>query len=215
MVVKICGITNLEDAIIAADLGADMLGFIFAKGSPRTISGYEAGKIIEKLLPVITPVGVFVDSPLKEVQSIIEQSGIKCVQFHGNESPSYCKNINVPVIKAFRVNKDFRAEILSEYSVQAYLLDTYVHGTAGGTGKTFDWSIAVKAKAYGKLILAGGLTPENAADAISKVHPNGIDISSGVESAPGKKDRQKLTRLFASINSNRQMGTIEQRGELR
>ena len=215
MLVKICGITNLEDALIAADMGADMLGFIFAKGSPRTISAYEAGKIIGKLLPVITPVGVFVDSSLEEVQSIIEQSGIKCAQFHGNESPSDCESASVPVIKAFKVNQDFRAEILSEYSVEAYLLDTYLNGTAGGTGKTFDWNIAVKAKAYGRIILAGGLTPENAADAIMKVQPYGIDISSGVESAPGKKDREKLRRLFKAINSVRPNGTIEQRGDFK
>ena len=214
MLVKICGITKLEDALIAADLGADILGFIFAKGSPRAISAYEAGEIIGKLLPAITPVGVFVNSPLEEVQAVIEQSGIKCVQLHGKESPYYCQNINVPVIKAFRVNKDFCEEILSEYSVEAYLLDTYVNGTAGGTGKTFDWNIAVKAKSYGRIILAGGLTPENVADAITRVGPYGIDISSGVESAPGKKDREKLKRLFGAIDTMRQTGTIEQLGEL-
>jgi len=200
MRVKICGITNLEDALIAADLGADALGFIFAKGSPRKITTDKAMNIIDKLPPFIVSVGVFVDSPIEEILSIIEQTGIQCVQLHGNESPSEYSKINIPVIKAFRVDDNFRTDTLLRFPATAYLLDTFVKGRAGGTGKTFDWNIAAAAKAYGKIILAGGLTPENICDAIKKVEPYGVDISSGIESAPGKKDKLKLQQLFAAIH---------------
>jgi phosphoribosylanthranilate isomerase len=201
MRVKICGITNKEDALMAADLGADALGFIFAKGSPRTITPDMARNIIDELPPFTVPVGVFVDSPVEEILSIIEHTGIGCVQLHGNESPSECTKINVPVIKAFRVHEHFQADTLLQFSAAAYLLDTYVEGVAGGTGKTFDWNTAVTAKTYGRIILAGGLTPENINGAITKVRPYGIDISSGVESVPGKKDKRKLQQLFAALHS--------------
>ena len=203
MRVKICGITNPEDALIASDLGADALGFVFAKGSPRTIMPEAAGNIICKLPPFIVPVGVFVDSPVEEILSIIEYTGIQCVQLHGNESPSELTNINVPIIKAFRVNEHFKVDTLAQFNVSAYLLDTYVRGILGGTGKTFDWNIAVAAKAYGRIILAGGLNPENIRDAIRKVQPYSIDISSGVESVPGKKDKRKLQQLFTAVHSLR------------
>ena len=201
MRVKICGITNLEDALIATDFGADALGFIFANRSPRAISIDKAGKIIGKLIPYILPVGVFVDSPEQEILSIIEHTGIKCVQLHGNESPADYININVPVIKAFRVDEYFRADKLMRFPAAAYLLDTYVEGISGGTGKTFDWNVAVAAKAYGRIILAGGLTPDNITDAVIKVRPYGIDINSGVESVPGKKDKLKLQQLFTALHS--------------
>ena len=201
MRVKICGITNKEDALIAADLGADALGFVFAKGSPRIITSEAARNIIDKLPPFIVPVGVFVDSSVEEIISIIEHTGIQCVQLHGNESPSECSKINVPVIKAFRVDEHFQADILLRFPARAYLLDTFVKESAGGTGKTFDWNTALAAKAYGRIILAGGLTPENISDAIKKVQPYGIDISSSIESVPGKKDKQKLQQLFIALLS--------------
>ena len=204
MRIKICGITNPKDAQIDSDLGADALGFVFAKGSPRTITPEAAGNIICKLPPFIVPVGVFVDSPLEEILSIIEYTGIQCVQLHGNESPFECMKINIPVIKAFKMHEHFRADALISFKVSAYLLDTYVEGVTGGTGKTFDWNIAVEAKAYGRIILAGGLNPGNIKDAIRKVQPYGIDISSGVESEPGKKDRRKLQQLFTTIHSLRE-----------
>jgi|ERR1035438_2930376 phosphoribosylanthranilate isomerase len=201
MRVKICGITNKEDALLAADLGADALGFVFAKGSPRTITPEAARNIIDKLPPFILPVGVFVDSPIEEILSIIESTGLQCVQLHGNESPSEYSKINIPVINAFRVDENFQADTLLRFPAKAYLLDTFVKGTAGGTGKTFDWNIALAAKAYGRIILAGGLTPENIKDAIKKVQPYGIDISSGIELVPGKKDKKKLQQLFTAIHS--------------
>jgi phosphoribosylanthranilate isomerase len=204
MRIKICGITNPKDAQIASDLGADALGFVFAKGSPRIITPEAAGNIISKLPPFIVPVGVFVDSPIEEILSIIEYTRIQCVQLHGNESPFECMKINIPVIKAFKVHEHFRADALISFKVSAYLLDTYVEGAAGGTGKTFNWNVAVEAKAYGKIILAGGLNPGNIRVAIRKVQPYGIDISSGVESVPGKKDKRKLQQLFTAIHSLRE-----------
>jgi phosphoribosylanthranilate isomerase len=201
MRVKICGITNLENALMATDFGADALGFVFAKGSPRTITPDAARNIINKLPPFIIPVGVFVDSPAEEILSIIERTGIQCVQLHGNESPLEYTKINVPIIKVFRVDEHFQANTLLRFPATAYLLDTFVKGTAGGTGKTFDWNIALAAKTYGRIILAGGLTPGNIRDAIQKVQPYGVDISSGIESVPGKKDKRKLQQFFTAIHS--------------
>ena len=203
MRIKICGITNKKDALMAADFGADALGFIFAKGSPRKITPATARYIIDKLPPFVVPVGVFVDSPIEEILSIIERTGIQCVQLHGNESPTEYSKLNIPIIKSFRVDKHFEADTLLRFPGAAYLLDTFVKGTLGGTGKTFDWNVAVSAKVYGRIILAGGLTPDNIIEAINKVQPYSIDISSGVESVPGKKDKMKLQQLFTAINSLR------------
>src|ERR1017187_1403847 len=201
MRVKICGITNVEDALISAYLGADALGFVFAKESPRAITPESARSIIDMLPPFIVSVGVFVDYPEDEILSIIERTGIQCIQLHGNESPFEYSKLKIPVIKAFRVNEHFQVETLVRFPAAAYLLDTFVKGKAGGTGKTFDWDIAVAAQGYGRIILAGGLTPENIVDAISKVQPYGVDISSGIESSPGKKDKRKLQQLFTAIHS--------------
>ena len=203
MRIKICGITNSEDALMAADLGADALGFIFAKESRRTIMPDDARKIIDSLPPFVVPVGVFVDSLAEEILSTIPQTGIQCVQLHGNESPEEYAEIKVPIIKAFRVKTNFQANALLQFPAAAYLLDSFVDEVVGGTGKTFDWNAAVAAKACGRIILAGGLTPDNIADAITQVQPYGVDVSSGVESAPGKKDKRKLQQLFAAIHAVR------------
>jgi phosphoribosylanthranilate isomerase len=201
MKVKICGITNMEDALIAAELGADALGFIFVKTSPRHIRPSAARKIIQELPPFVVPVGVVADTEHDEILELIEETGIGCVQLHGNESPKQLAKFPVPVYKSFRVDKGFNLETLQRYKGSAYLLDTYVDGTLGGTGKTFDWDIAIAAKAYGRIILAGGLTPENIAEAVKKVQPYAVDVNSGVESAPGKKDKNKLEQLFKTIRS--------------
>jgi phosphoribosylanthranilate isomerase len=199
MKVKICGITNVEDALHAAELGADALGFIFVKSSPRYISPSKAQKIIRKLHPFIVPVGVFADSKHDDILEMIEQTGIGCVQLHGNESPKQLAQFPVPVYKAFRVDNNFNPEILRRYAGIAYLLDAFVEGAIGGTGKTFDWNIAVEAKTYGRIILAGGLKPENIAEAVQSVQPYAVDVNSGVESVPGKKDKLKLKQLFYNI----------------
>jgi phosphoribosylanthranilate isomerase len=201
MKIKICGITNMEDALLAAELGADALGFIFVKTSPRHIRPSAARKIIQELPLFVVPVGVVADEEHDEILELIEETGICCVQLHGNESPKQLAKFPVPVYKSFRVDKEFNLETLQRYKGSAYLLDTYVEDTLGGTGKTFDWDIAVKAKAYGRIILAGGLTPENIAEALKKVQPYAVDVNSGVESAPGQKDKNKLERLFKIIRS--------------
>jgi phosphoribosylanthranilate isomerase len=201
MKVKICGITNIEDALLATELGADALGFIFVKTSPRHIRPSAARKIIQELPPFVIPVGVVADAEHDEILELIDETGIRCVQLHGNESPKQLAKFPVPVYKSFRVDKEFNLEILQRYKGSAYLLDTHVDGALGGTGKTFDWDVAIKAKTYGRIILAGGLTPENIAEAVKKVQPYAVDVNSGVESTLGKKDRNKLERLFSAIRS--------------
>lgn len=199
MKVKICGITNVDDAVCATELGADALGFIFVKLSPRYIAPLAAQKIIQKLPPFVIPVGVFVDTAYDVILDVIEQTGIGCIQLHGNESPKQLAKFPVPVYKSFRVDKNFDPEILRRYKGAAYLLDTSIDGALGGTGTTFDWNIALAAKSYGRIILAGGLNPENITEAVKKVRPYAVDINSGVESTPGKKDKHKLQVLFDKL----------------
>ncbi|MEW6067230.1 MAG: phosphoribosylanthranilate isomerase [Nitrospirota bacterium] len=194
--VKICGITNLDDAMAAVDSGADALGFVFFKGSPRYISYNDAGAIIKKLPAFVTSVGVFVDEKPKQIEQIIDQIHIDIVQLHGNEPPEMC-NISGRLIKAIRIKSLNSLDPLNGYKdkVCAFLLDTFTPDTLGGTGRVFNWDIAVYAKQFGRIILAGGLNPDNVADAIKRVRPYGVDVSSGIESKKGKKDQKKL-RLF-------------------
>jgi phosphoribosylanthranilate isomerase len=199
MKVKICGMTNIEDAAAAAESGADMLGFIFVERSPRFIDPVSAKKIIHDLPPKIETVGVFADTPEESILKVLRETGIGKLQLHGKETPYECARYPVPVIKSFRIGSDFDPNILRQYSVSAFLLDTYTEGLLGGTGKTFDWKKAVEAKSFGPIILAGGLNPENIIAAIRTVRPYAVDVNSGVESAPGKKDRQKINKLFQAL----------------
>lgn len=191
-----CGITNLEDALAAVEFGADALGFVFFKKSPRYISPAKAKAIIKKLPPFISSVGVFVNEDNIIVEKIADQTGIDAIQLHGDEPPKAC-NLSRPVIKAIRVKSIDNLEIISKYKnkVSAFLLDTYTPEIFGGTGQIFNWDIAIEAKQFGKIILAGGLTPENVEQAVRQVHPYAVDVSSGVEAEKGKKDHAKL-RLF-------------------
>ncbi len=194
--IKICGITNLEDAQIAAELGADALGFIFAP-SPRQVSLQRAKEIIQKLPPFLTKVGVFVNEELNTVARAMSYCGLDVVQLHGEETPDYCRSLGERwrVIKSFRVKDGDSLLPLPDYEVSAYLLDTYVKGIAGGTGKTFNWELAREAKRFGRIILAGGLNPENITEAIETVKCYAVDVSSGIEAERGKKDFDKM-RLF-------------------
>ncbi len=203
--VKICGITNLQDAYDAIDLGADCLGFNFYRKSPRYIEPAKAKPIIEALPPLISLVGIFVDEYSPErLMTISHAVGISTVQLHGSESPEYVKKISgLRVIKAFRVDTAFDVKRFSEYSPSAYLLDAYDADQAGGTGKTFSWDIAVSGKAYGRVILAGGLNAENIYQAIRTVEPYAVDVCSGVEGQPGKKDIEKMKSLFNEIHRAR------------
>jgi phosphoribosylanthranilate isomerase len=199
MRVKICGITRVDDAIAAVDAGADAIGFIFVPASPRYIDPESASVIVRALPRGVTPVGVFVNEPRDEINRTVERSGIRALQLHGEEPPGATAGYSVPVIKSFRVGEGFSIEILRAYTVTAILLDAFVPGVHGGTGKTFDWNIAIAAKAYGRIIVSGGLHAGNVSDAIHRVRPYAIDVSSGVEAAPGVKDPKKLTALFRAV----------------
>jgi len=196
--VKICGITNLEDALKAAELGADALGFIFYKLSPRHISPRTAALIVRELPPFVVPVGVFVDEEPGKVASVAAETGISAVQLHGSETPEYCERLmgSLKVIKAVRIKERSDIMRLRSYNVSAFLLDTFREGVPGGTGETFDWEIALEAKALGRVILSGGLNPGNVREAIEKVEPYAIDASSGLETKPGKKDHKKLEKFM-------------------
>ena len=200
--VKICGITNLEDARLAADLGAQALGFIFYPKSPRSIKPEAAHDIIRYLPPLVLSVGVFVDEEAGVVREVAQTVGLDWVQLHGKESPDYCRTLGRRVIKGFRVQDESSLAVLPDYrdAVQALLLDTYRPGTPGGTGETFDWELARRAQDYGPIILAGGLTAANISQAITVAQPAAVDVASGVEAGPGVKDPEKLRAFFAAVS---------------
>lgn len=201
MFIKICGITNLEDARNAAIFGADAIGFVFAK-SPRQITPKKAKDIISKIKRDIIKVGVFVDEPPDNLESTALFCGLDAVQLHGDETPDYCAKLKAgKIIKAFRIkNEESLLYIKSYEHVFAYLLDSFSIGRHGGTGKSFDWRIAVKVKSFGKpLILSGGIGLDNAASAIETVTPYGVDISSSIEIKPGMKDTVLMKRLIDYI----------------
>ncbi len=189
--IKICGITNKEDGINAASLGANALGFIFAP-SPRRTDPESASKIISCLPPDLFKIGVFVNEDQKEVERIIKYCGLNAVQFHGEESPEYCKEFLLPVFKAIRIKDLESIHGIERYRGVSLLLDTYHPEKAGGTGDPFPWEIALILRRRRNFILSGGLTPRNVREAIEKVRPCGVDVSSGVESYPGKKDFFKM-----------------------
>jgi phosphoribosylanthranilate isomerase len=195
--IKICGIMNKEDALAAAHFGADALGFVFAT-SPRKVSAESAREIIKTLPPFVKTVGVFVDEDPERVSSIAATCGLDILQFHGSESVDYCNSFNRRVIKAVRMQSRDELKNLSNYVdvVDGLLLDTYVPNKLGGTGITFDWELAVEARRYGRIILAGGLNPENVAAAIRMVKPYAVDASSGLERSPGVKDHEKMAQFI-------------------
>jgi len=196
MRVKICGITNSEDAQAAVEYGADALGFVFAK-SPRQITKEQARDIIKNLPPFVSPVGVFVDEQIDTLKEICDFGGIHTVQLHGNEQPSYLKELEgYTLIKAFRVKEEEDLKPLANYKPHAFLLDSYLKGVMGGTGVSFKWEIARQAHKYGIIILSGGLTPENVKEAIQMVKPYAVDVSSGVEVSPGKKDKLLMKQFI-------------------
>lgn len=203
--IKICGITNLSDAQAALEAGADALGFVFWEKSPRHISPVDAGRITAQLPPFVTTVGVFVNETLEAIGSTLRAARLTCIQLHGDETPEFCRDASRTtgrsVIKALRVGSAQDIAGLKGYVglVSAFLLDAYVKDAPGGTGKTFDWKIAVEAKKIGRIILSGGLNPENVGTALRIAAPYAVDVSSGVEAAPGKKDHAKIKRFIAEI----------------
>jgi phosphoribosylanthranilate isomerase len=196
-VVKICGITNAEDALAAAGSGADALGLMFYEGSPRHITSKAAAEIARQLPPFVIKVGVFVNAPEDAVLRAIGDCGLNIVQFHGDETPEYCAQFPVMAIKAFRIRDASSLKALEDYQTDAFLLDAHTSGKLGGTGATFNWDLAVEAQKLGRpIFLAGGLTPENVAEAVRRVQPYAVDVSSGVETSPGKKDHQKVAAFI-------------------
>jgi phosphoribosylanthranilate isomerase len=203
--VKICGITNLDDALAAVDAGADALGFNFYARSPRYISPANAREITNHLSRSVLKVGVFVNEGLQSVSRILTEAGLSAVQLHGDESPDYCRELNsIFVIKAFGAthNLDF-----TSYKVDAIMLDTKDDLLRGGTGRVFDWSIAQRANRSSannsktKLFLAGGLSPENVAEAIAKVKPYAVDACSSLEVTPGKKNHDRVRAFVNAVRS--------------
>lgn len=195
--IKICGITNTDDALRASELGAHALGFLFAE-SPRRVAPRAASRICRELPPLISRVGVFVNAPASEVEEIAGTCRLDVLQFHGHESADYCRSFaRGPhrVMKAVRIGGRDDLAVLTEYDVDAFLLDTFVAGQLGGTGQTFDWELVREVAWRRPLVLSGGLTPENVGKAIELVRPYGVDVSSGVETEPGRKD-PRLMKAF-------------------
>jgi phosphoribosylanthranilate isomerase len=199
--VKICGITNLVDAQAAVIAGADALGFVFYEQSPRNISPQKAAAIIAQLPPFVQTVGLFVDDEAERVNWTANFCGLDLIQLHGTESPDYCLDVNRRIIKAFRVKDAASLAGIGRYAVAAYLLDAWSPDAPGGTGLTFDWSLARDAAGSRPIILAGGLTPDNVRAAVQTVQPYAVDVSSGVEAAPGRKEHQKLQAFVAAAKS--------------
>jgi phosphoribosylanthranilate isomerase len=199
--VKICGITEKEDALSAVNLGADALGFIFAP-SPRQIPMEKARHIIKTIPPFVKTVGVFVNQETTTIREYINYCGLDLVQLHGDESPEFCRELMPYTIKAFRIKDDSNLQMCMAYraNARALLLDTYAKDKVGGTGKTFDWQLAVKIKKTGlPVILSGGLGPSNIEEAIRVVRPYAVDVNSGVEERPGKKSYGLMRQLMDKI----------------
>ena len=194
--IKICGITNIEDALTAVDLGADALGFNFYKKSPRYIEPQKAAEIIAQLPPFVVPVAIFVNEREERIRETLTAACINGVQFHGDETPEFCQRFDNHVIKAYQVKDKQSLKLMSHFRVSAYLLDSYKEGLRGGTGETFDWHLAVVAKTFGRIILAGGLNPDNVAEAVKLVQPYGVDVAGGVEREKGVKDHAKLRKFI-------------------
>ena len=193
MKVKICGITSVGDAAAAVAAGADAVGLMFCAASPRRISVETAQTIERTLPPGILRVGVFADPAPEEVFLAMRQCGLNLLQFHGHETPEFCRQFGIMTMKAFRIRDAQSLLEIANYQTDAYLLDSGVPGLAGGTGVTFNWALAVEARTFGRpIFLAGGLTPANVAEAVRTVRPYAVDVSSGVEQSPGKKDAQKM-----------------------
>ncbi len=194
--VKICGITSLEDAQHAVDCGADALGLVFYEKSPRCVTPARARQIVAGLPPFVTTVGLFVNEQPATITRVADECGLDVIQLHGDEAPGACRLPPRRVIKALRVRDAASLCGAEAYPVSALLLDAWVAGAYGGTGETFNWQLAAAAATRGRVILAGGLTPENVAAAILAVRPYGVDVSSGVEAAPGRKDPQKVAAFI-------------------
>ena len=199
--VKICGITRVEDAAAAVAAGADAVGFVFVSSSPRVISFETAGRIIETLPRSVTPVGVFLRPAADEIREAARVAGITLAQVHEARDIDG-KDVSISLLHAVRVGPDFNHSTLREWGMPEYLLDTHVQGRDGGTGQTFDWNVAAEAGKYARIVLAGGLTPENVGRAIEVASPYAVDVSTGVEAAPGIKSAAKIEAFVKAVRAS-------------
>ena len=203
--VKVCGMTSLKDALVAVEGGADAVGFIFYKKSPRSVTMKTVREIVLELPPFVDTVGVFVDETAEQVNKIADYCNLDIIQLHGNESPTFCKKIRRKVIKAFRIKDMQSVKKISNFQVSGFLLDTFSENLHGGTGKVFDWNLALPAKKFGPVIMAGGLTPNNVQQAVRQIRPYGVDVCSGVESEPGIKDHKKVRAFLNNAKAGRKI----------
>ena len=203
--VKVCGMTSLKDALVAVEGGADAVGFIFYKKSPRSVTMKTVREIVLELPPFVDTVGVFVDETAEQINKIADYCNLDIIQLHGNESPTFCKKIRRKVIKAFRIKDMQSVKKISNFQVSGFLLDTFSENLHGGTGKVFDWNLALPAKKFGPVIMAGGLTPNNVQQAVRQIRPYGVDVCSGVESEPGIKDHKKVRAFLNNAKAGRKI----------
>jgi phosphoribosylanthranilate isomerase len=201
--IKICGITNPDDALVAVQAGADALGFVFHKPSPRCMTPEAVRRIVASLPPFVVPVGVFVNEELKHVRDLMDFCGLALVQLHGEETATYCEELGLPLVKAIRLRDRASFLTMAEYKgrtqVRGFLIDSHSESAYGGTGQVADWNLAAEAARTAPVLLAGGLTPENVREGLLKVRPYGVDVSSGVEASPGKKDSAKMKAFIEAV----------------
>ena len=190
--VKICGITNTDDARVAVDAGVDMIGLNFYPPSPRYVTPAQARAIVASLPASVSAVGVFVNEDVETVSRTVRDSGVQMVQLHGEETPEFCQQLPWPVVKTFRFTVQVQPEMMRQYAVAAYLIEGFHADLYGGGGALADWQRVATLHQYGRIMLAGGLTPENVRDAIRVVHPYAVDVCSGVEASPGRKDWHRV-----------------------
>ncbi len=201
--VKMCGVTNLDDAQAAVEAGADAVGFVFYRTSPRYVEPTVVKGIVASLPPFVIPVGVFVNEEAKVVRDLMDDCGLSLAQLHGDETALYCETLGRPALKAIRLRDRASLSALAEYQgragVRGLVIDTFSAETYGGTGQVVDWGLAAEVAKASRILLAGGLTPENVGEAIRKVRPYGVDVSSGVEASPGKKDHEKVRAFIRAV----------------
>lgn len=202
---KICGITNIEDARVAVAAGADALGFLLYRKSPRYVDPMMVQQIVAQLPPFVLPVGVFVNEEIKIVRDLMDTCGLALAQLHGDESAMYCRELSRPVLKALRLKDRSTFVALAEFQarveVRGFVLDALSEEAYGGSGQVVDWGLARQAAQAATVILAGGLTPENVVQALRAVQPYGVDVSSGVEVTPGKKDHEKVRAFLRAVSA--------------
>jgi phosphoribosylanthranilate isomerase len=200
--VKICGVTSRQDAQVAVDAGADMIGLIFYPPSPRYVTPEQARTIVESLPATVAAVGVCVNESCATITQVVEASGVQVVQLHGTESPELCQQLPWRLLKTFRFTADVQPEMMRQYQVEAFLIEGFHAELYGGGGARADWHRVAELHTYGRIILAGGLTPDNVQEAIRVAQPYAVDVSSGVEAAPGKKDWHKVRAFLRNAKAD-------------